>query len=247
MADTRLCLQVAGLLEHRLCLLLAGPGSLSQGCSESMELVPLCFPSPIWGWGQSSRALEKPCSRAPGACLLFRKPASGHLHRWEELPIVTRVWEGILFGSVHWHCSLVRHAGLIQGTQAANRLGLCHAGKAGPVGHTTSPSPGSPYDLMDRIMSTSFNFIKYFLTGSSKPSPIYISSYSSPAREQNRRLQVNLQYHFYRRPISRDQHSKGSAPVDLPELGPHGGAGELSQGISVPWKLIRGLSKSLLQ
>lgn len=68
-------------------------------------------------------------------------------------------------------------------------------------------------------MSTSFNFIKYFLTGSSKPSPIYISSYSSPAREQNRRLQVNLQYHFYRRPISRDQHSKGSAPVDLPELG----------------------------
>lgn len=83
---------------------------------------------------------------------------------------------------------------------------------------------------MDQIMSTSFNFIKYFLTGSSKPSPIYISSYSSPAREQNRRLQVNLQYHFYRRPISRDQHSKGSAPVDLPELGPHGGAGELSPG-----------------
>lgn len=28
------------------------------------------------------------------------------------------------------------------------------------------------------------------LAGSSKPSPIYISSYSSPAREQNRRLQV---------------------------------------------------------
>lgn len=119
---------------------------------------------------------------------------------------------------------------MIRGTQAANRLGLCHARKAEPVGHTTSPSPGSPYDLMDQIMSTSFNFIKYFLTGSSKPSPIYISSYSSPAREQNRRLQVNLQYHFYRRPISRDQHSKGSAPVDLPELGPHGGAGELSPG-----------------
>lgn len=70
-------------------------------------------------------------------------------------------------------------------------------------------------------MSTSFNFIKYFLTGSSKPSPIYISSYSSPAREQNRRLQVNLQYHFYRRLISRDRHSKGSVPVDLPELGQH--------------------------
>lgn len=32
--------------------------------------------------------------------------------------------------------------------------------------------------------------LNYFLTGSSKPSPIYISSYSSPAREQNRRLQV---------------------------------------------------------
>ena len=122
---------------------------------------------------------------------------------------------------------------MIRGTQATNRLGLCHARKAEPVGHTTSPSPGSPYDLMDQIMSTSFNFIKYFLTGSSKPSPIYISSYSSPAREQNRRLQVNLQYHFYRRPISRDQHSKGSAPVDLPELGPHGGAGEtVAQAVS---------------
>lgn len=70
-------------------------------------------------------------------------------------------------------------------------------------------------------MSTSFNFIKYFLTGSSKPSPIYISSYSSPAREQNRRLQVNLQCHFYRRSISRDQHRKGSGSVDLPELGQH--------------------------
>lgn len=32
--------------------------------------------------------------------------------------------------------------------------------------------------------------LNYFLIGSSKPSPIYISSYSSPAREQNRRLQV---------------------------------------------------------
>ncbi|MEJ1278166.1 plakophilin 4 [Cricetulus griseus] len=38
--------------------------------------------------------------------------------------------------------------------------------------------------------------------GSSKPSPIYISSYSSPAREQNRRLQVNLQCHLYRRLVS---------------------------------------------
>lgn len=44
-------------------------------------------------------------------------------------------------------------------------------------------------------------------SGSSKPSPIYISSYSSPAREQNRRLQVNLQYQSYRRPISRHQHT----------------------------------------
>lgn len=90
------------------------------------------------------------------------------------------------------------------------------------------------------VMSTSFNFIKYFLTGSSKPSPIYISSYSSPAREQNRRLQVNLQYHFYRRPISRDQYSKGSAPVDLPELGQHGrgrGAfpGDLRSSEAHPW------------
>ena len=89
-------------------------------------------------------------------------------------------------------------------------------------------------------MSASFNFVKYFLTGSSKPSPIYISSYSSPAREQNRRLQVNLQYHFYRRPISRDQHSKGSAPVDLPELGPPGrgpGAfpGDLCSSEAHPW------------
>lgn len=73
MADTRLCLQVAGLLEHRLCLLLAGPGILNQGCSESMELVPLCFPSPIWGWGQSSRALEKPCSPGSGSMSAVQK------------------------------------------------------------------------------------------------------------------------------------------------------------------------------
>jgi len=35
-----------------------------------------------------------------------------------------------------------------------------------------------------------------FLTGSSKASPIYISSYSSPAREQNRRLQVTAKFYF---------------------------------------------------
>ncbi|KAL1775649.1 plakophilin-4 isoform X7, partial [Sigmodon hispidus] len=32
-------------------------------------------------------------------------------------------------------------------------------------------------------------------SGSSKPSPIYISSYSSPAREQNRRLQHQQLYY----------------------------------------------------
>uniref|UniRef100_A0A8B9NEN5 Plakophilin 4 n=1 Tax=Accipiter nisus TaxID=211598 RepID=A0A8B9NEN5_9AVES len=37
---------------------------------------------------------------------------------------------------------------------------------------------------------------KDIYTGSSKPSPIYISSYSSPAREQNRRLQVTQKFHF---------------------------------------------------
>lgn len=104
-------------------------------------------------------------------------------------------------------------------------------------GHS-SPTAGSPCSLMTRVMSTSFNFIKYFLTGSSKPSPIYISSYSSPAREQNRRLQVNLQYQFYRRPISRRQHSKGAAPLTYQSWASTAGPRELSLGISTPRKLI---------
>lgn len=242
-AETRPCLQVASLLEHWLCLLLAGPGILNQGCSEGMELV-LLFPFPHLRGGGKAQGPWK--SRVPGlrgqVCCSESQPADictgGKSSPWGpqvekesflDLCIGIALWWNTqpLFAIFisPWEPWVRQQAGLIRGTQAANRLGLRHAWKAGPVGHTTSPSPGSPYDLMDRIMSTSFNFIKYFLTGSSKPSPIYISSYSSPAREQNRRLQVNLQYHFYRRPISRDQHSKGSAPVDLPELGPRWGRG----------------------
>ena len=244
MTDTRLCLQVASLLEHWLCLLLAGPGILNQGCSEGMELV-LLFPFPHLRGGGKLKSPGKAVFLGSGgksavqkasqqtSAQVGRAPHSDHRLRRNPFWICALA---LLFGETHslfLPYSLAPESPGLGSKQAlsgaprllTNCLGLCHAWKAGPVGHTTSPSPGSPYDLMDRIMSTSFNFIKYFLTGSSKPSPIYISSYSSPAREQNRRLQVNLQYHFYRRPISRDQHSKGSAPVDLPELGPRRGRG----------------------
>ncbi|POI35149.1 hypothetical protein CIB84_001100 [Bambusicola thoracicus] len=47
----------------------------------------------------------------------------------------------------------------------------------------------------DKKIKTKDDAKTYFLTGSSKTSPIYISSYSSPAREQNRRLQHQQLYY----------------------------------------------------
>ncbi|KAM7097177.1 plakophilin-4 isoform 9-T9 [Ciconia maguari] len=49
--------------------------------------------------------------------------------------------------------------------------------------------------LTDERIKTEVYAMNCFLTGSSKPSPIYISSYSSPAREQNRRLQHQQLYY----------------------------------------------------
>ncbi|KFP37772.1 Plakophilin-4 [Chlamydotis macqueenii] len=60
--------------------------------------------------------------------------------------------------------------------------------------------PRSEYDRMQPSMQYYNNqgdaiTHKEIYTGSSKPSPIYISSYSSPAREQNRRLQHQQLYY----------------------------------------------------
>lgn len=112
-----------------------------------------------------------------------------------------------------------------------------------------TPAPAPPLGQEARaagMPSTSFNFTKYFLTGSSKPSPIYISSYSSPAREQNRRLQVNLQYHFYRRSFSRDGPRKGPGCWSQQGRPAQRGRGA-SPGHRAPQKLVCGLSKSLPQ